>query len=354
MIDKRIHLKTPGMGDGAPQTTLLFAKDKDGLHLESNVRIDPLMVRGAGSRKPEKAGKGGTIGILMRAGSHLEFPYVERFSGNGIAIVADVKRKPPTNANNWYIFKGRSIENGGNGIYIEGGDTNTGYCFGLNVSQNAGWGAVDSSFLGSVWHKLVAVGNETGAFLAEGESNRARFLDCYVEGSAPIRMATQAEYLGQIGGKRDPKSTGITQIDRITEGGPEFASLMTEERWVKLRLGSKNTDRTALELEASDHKQPVRLRRGYPTEGRWGFQPGSATTGPFSFDDVLLYAPQGIALGSTGSEVPVSAASAPPKSGQWKLGAFLLNSKPSAGSPLGWRCIEAGTPGRWESVKLAN
>src|SRR5690554_1514510 len=43
---------------------------------------------------------------------------------------------------------------------------------------------------------------------------------------------------------------------------------------------------------------------------------------------------------------------APPTSGNSVLGKFILNSSPEAGTPYGWRCIEAGNPGVWEAVNL--
>lgn len=41
---------------------------------------------------------------------------------------------------------------------------------------------------------------------------------------------------------------------------------------------------------------------------------------------------------------------AAPAVGTWAVGDIVYNSTPSAGSPAGWRCTVAGTPGTWEPI----
>jgi len=41
--------------------------------------------------------------------------------------------------------------------------------------------------------------------------------------------------------------------------------------------------------------------------------------------------------------------SAPPTDGTWDLGDMMINVAPAVGSPKGWRCTVAGTPGTWVS-----
>ena len=45
-----------------------------------------------------------------------------------------------------------------------------------------------------------------------------------------------------------------------------------------------------------------------------------------------------------------SSAAAAPTTGTWLLGDIVLNATPVAGSPWGWICIAAGTPGTWKSL----
>jgi hypothetical protein len=39
-----------------------------------------------------------------------------------------------------------------------------------------------------------------------------------------------------------------------------------------------------------------------------------------------------------------------PTTGMWSPGDVVLNSAPKPGSPLGWRCVSAGTPGQWQEL----
>jgi hypothetical protein len=41
--------------------------------------------------------------------------------------------------------------------------------------------------------------------------------------------------------------------------------------------------------------------------------------------------------------------SAAPVAGTWKVGDYVRNSAPAVGSPKGWLCTVAGTPGTWVS-----
>lgn len=45
-----------------------------------------------------------------------------------------------------------------------------------------------------------------------------------------------------------------------------------------------------------------------------------------------------------------SFSNAPPSSGAWEVGDFILNDSPATGAALGWRCTSAGSPGTWEAV----
>lgn len=46
----------------------------------------------------------------------------------------------------------------------------------------------------------------------------------------------------------------------------------------------------------------------------------------------------------------VTNAPAPPTSGDWTWGDIVYNNNPYAGSPLGWICVNPGTPGTWKSI----
>ena len=41
---------------------------------------------------------------------------------------------------------------------------------------------------------------------------------------------------------------------------------------------------------------------------------------------------------------------APPARGTWSRGDVVFNSSPAAGAPMGWMCVEGGTPGTWKAM----
>jgi hypothetical protein len=57
---------------------------------------------------------------------------------------------------------------------------------------------------------------------------------------------------------------------------------------------------------------------------------------------------QDLVLGGTN----LRTGSAPPTSGTWKQGDFVLNDGQIAGGPLGWRAASGGSPGAWEAVPV--
>ena len=42
--------------------------------------------------------------------------------------------------------------------------------------------------------------------------------------------------------------------------------------------------------------------------------------------------------------------SSTPTTGAWRVGDKVYNNAPSAGQPMGWMCVAAGTPGTWRPM----
>lgn len=55
-------------------------------------------------------------------------------------------------------------------------------------------------------------------------------------------------------------------------------------------------------------------------------------------------------LGRAVGETRHTTASASPQAGAWKAGDIVWNRAPSAGGPLGWICVSAGSPGTWREM----
>ncbi len=115
------------------------------------------------------SGGTGTVGhgMWLRTRAVCQDLYVDGFAQDGYHIVAtdSASTEFRGNANNWHIYGGRCSENGGNGLFIDGSDVNSGATFGADFSNNQGWGIHDSSFLGCFHHGASASNNgvEEGA-----------------------------------------------------------------------------------------------------------------------------------------------------------------------------------------------
>lgn len=122
-------------------------------------------------------------GINLRARAIIRNCLVSGFGGNGIHIFAMAGSGGATegNANCWRIEGGRVEKCGGNGVFIDGSDTNAGQALGVDVSGNAGWGIFDSSFLGNTFVGCHAASNVLGAYKTDNANAHSVFVGCYAE-----------------------------------------------------------------------------------------------------------------------------------------------------------------------------
>lgn len=104
---------------------------------------------------------------------------VRNFAQNGINIVASAGAGTG-NANEWGIQDCAVITCGGNGLFVDGPDTNVGTATNFNASSNTGWGIYESSQFGNNYIGCHAAGNVAGSFYSDNDVSV--FLGCYVEG----------------------------------------------------------------------------------------------------------------------------------------------------------------------------
>lgn len=107
------------------------------------------------------------------------------FGDCGINIVATAGGSPNGNANNWRIDNVRCAENGYDGLFVDGADTNAGVAIRLDCSSNLRWGIFDSSFLGNTYVGCHTASNVVGAYKADNANARNVFLGCYSESGQP-------------------------------------------------------------------------------------------------------------------------------------------------------------------------
>lgn len=128
---------------------------------------------------------------------------IENFFGDGIHLTGNGGSGRPEDfgqdvsfayvAHN-YIFYCR-----GNGIYLQGGDSNAGTYFKNDIRDNWGYGTYDNSFLGNTHVGTMAHNNRRGNYIAPGPNNCAHFSGCYSEGGSPLSyMAGSARVEGGL------------------------------------------------------------------------------------------------------------------------------------------------------------
>jgi hypothetical protein len=93
----------------------------------------------------------GAHGVQWFTMAKLANAYVEKFSGDGLRVVAGHGDTPTANANHAVIEYVTTTQNGGHGILVRGIDANTLSIIALNATSNGKWNIRDSSFLGNAY-----------------------------------------------------------------------------------------------------------------------------------------------------------------------------------------------------------
>lgn len=188
-LDRTVILQGQGAAGSDGATILLFDPDTTGILVHYAMTSSDPVRRGDRSLiknlTVRSLGGNSGHGIELLARANLEYVSIENFPENGIHISADVNRTPPTNANTWRMYSVLTTENGGHGLYVDGGDTNTGVAVGLSASSNGGWGIYDSSFLGNTYLGAHTATNTLGSYKSDDRNARNLFLNPYAEGDQP-------------------------------------------------------------------------------------------------------------------------------------------------------------------------
>lgn len=324
--------------------------------------IEGLRIEGPG------AAVGATAhGIHLRARALIRNCYVRDFKGNGINIVASA---PAGNCNLWRIEGGACEVNGGDGLFIDGADTNAGYSIGFDASFNGGWGINDSSFLGNLHLAPHTDGNTLGPYKSDDPNANSIFISAYAEGGQPLgSIAGPAMAIGGNVGSLGPRfmttSGGFwipgTQYLRMdsqdaasgsfflkgsdstvdclaaVDNVPGGAVNMTAPFRMRARAGGYWWEQASAELLAFYDSSTATVANGYAREI-------STTFGQ------IMGIPRGYLDKGARARVTVSAA---PTTGTRTKGDIYWNESPDSGggtSPfIGWACTSNGAPGTIES-----
>ncbi len=201
---------------------LLFDTDLTGLYVDplaTNVLISGLTVTCWSGTDTTKHG------LWMRFRTHVEYCRFRQFGGNGVNIVGSANDPDPlrdNNVNGWSLFCVKCDDNGGDGVYVDGADSNAGVGYKVDCVANTGWGINDSSFLGNTWIACHTAFNDGGAYQSDGDNAQSLFLGCYSEQGQPeSQFAQRSLFLSGLhgagvsdaskgGGGEDMKLGGLT------------------------------------------------------------------------------------------------------------------------------------------------
>lgn len=321
--------------------------------------------RGNGS---DPVADGTSHGIWLKARALLSDIRVAGFAGNNIHIVASAANGDALlrgNANNFGLKMIRTINAGGDGLYVDGPDANAGYCEVVDASSNGGWGIYDSSFLGNTYVACHTASNTAGAYKSDGGNARNVFLGCYSEGGQPAsELVTPAIALGGIhaagftAGSNSPylygaagdlvasRAVGSTMagtsatVSAFVGGNPDNGDLLrllhsaaATGIW-RLRVRNNDIDFNYNNLGASI---PFTI-----TGPNTAFAFGRSAPVPHAFMARRLW------IGTEGNARQHSTSNAAPASGEWARGDIVWRTNPTAGGNAGWICVTAGTPGTWK------
>ncbi len=378
-INRQVRLVGAGSpaGNALGPSQLLFADNIDGIainhaNVPTNGALDAAGAMLDGLYLKRSKNTAGTLGNGVNVSTRCEIRncMIDSFRGDGIHIVADSSGSPSTNANNWHIENCRVISNGGNGLYVQGGDTNSGTAVGLDCSSNTLDGIYDSSFLGNSYIGCHTASNVRYGYHSDNANARNVFVGCYTEGGEVHSIAFPAFVFGGI-----LSSVGVSLGTCSIIGDSKFTPLQAYNSNANVRAyfggdasGTANVVLALGDNSESSNAWPQRLRRvtggyaldwanngnyylrltnsqatianGYPRDM-------TATTLPQS-GGVWLQAGFFIGGGASGGKFIQSAAAAP-VAGTYVVGDIVLNNAPTSGGFIGWVCTTAGSPGTWKT-----
>lgn len=170
----------------------------------------------------------GADGITLNARALVRNCWVDGFSRHGILIQAQT---PKNSANVWRVDDVEVGGCGGDGLHVEGGDSNAGSCERFSATACDGFGIRDISGLGNTYVACHTRTNKGGAYaIGAGQPgisgvNASVLLGCYAEGDQPPSyLGGHSAWLGGtnaaavVGGQR--LIAGNSQLMLQSGGGP--------------------------------------------------------------------------------------------------------------------------------------
>lgn len=302
---------------------------------------------------------GSSHGIWLKSRALLRDVHVSMFAGNNINIVASASSADPIvtgNANNFSVENSRSTNSGGDGIFIDGADANTGYTLNFSAVSNNGWGLYDSSFLGNTHISAHVSSNGAGPYKADSNNAANAFIGCYTEGGQEYSIISPSIV---IGGFMNPDADSTAM--RIVSGkisGFKIDGHKNSARDIAVSFVPAKDE--LMEFQADgDHVRGLSIYWN-EVDGVWELRHArvvSRKAQQFTTDITNIYAgrqqklgggnvifPNGYFLGPSNGARHQTTLDSPPTAGESAKGDIVYNRDPDPGEFMGWTCVVAGNP----------
>lgn len=296
-------------------------------------------------------------GIVMNYKAKVINCSVIGFRENGIWIYGNQAGTPSTNSNGWLVDSCELGGNGGNGLKVEGPDSNGGVGINILSNSNGGWGILESSFLGGTYIGCICETNTLGGYKSTSNSSRTVFVGCYTEpGQPPNDLAPPAMFISGLQGPGNTTQTnGInSDIDRISIKNFAAGNAL---------IGYQQPNTSGSGLSFLD-TQGLNVWSFNKAVGKWGYNWSNiGSISGFVFYDQTATTANGYARNITAGSYGIGSyyfgeanqmllrtiGSSAPTSGNYLVGDIVYNSAPAPGGFIGFVCTTAGSPGTWKT-----
>jgi hypothetical protein len=297
-------------------------------------------------------------GVVVRDSS------IDGFGGQGIYI-GNSANGGNGNANDWQLINLRVIQNVGDGVLIDGADSNAGCAYSVNAASNGGWGIYDSSFLGNTFVACSGADNTLGQYKTDNWNARSVFIGCYSESGQPASdIIFPSLILGGLHGA-GLTAASLGYLSAESAEGLEANSIKGTSINGKLTrfLLAGNSTSAIDTIIVNDTNTVFRLNWKWPGSIYWNWNNLDASdflefldvaavtyangynrdlTNTSEFRATCVNFPAGYFENYLFARVSRSSL---PTTDTWKVGDIIYNTAPTAGGYMGWTCTASGTMG---------
>jgi hypothetical protein len=284
--DRLVHWRGAGSGTSTTGTgtRVKFAAGQTGFNPRNGASVGSRSIIEGFHILGSDTAAGTNDGVRLQATSAKCLDCViEGFGGYGLNILsAPTVADPTINANLCRVDSVRCASNKTGGFHAKGIDSNAGLITMLDVSDNAGWGVFEESFLGNAYFGLHTALNAAGDIRIGANSGRQVMHGVYCEDSNTPKLQMDAGGYGRnhIIFQHAIRTDGANPIvNNVTTGDGEASEIIVLDgiaRHEHIQVGNWQGIHTQIKAAAAVANPTLLIRRGRaayfytPTEGsRW-------------------------------------------------------------------------------------